>query len=514
MERTGRGTGRGRNAPSLWHRVLLCAAALLLAAGTPAAAQSPPACTVADPCAKPRRPGEVAIVLLGDSGYGEGGASEWGGHAQAAVARQMEALCPRPDLVFFLGDNIYWGGSPDLFGPRFDTMYRNLFDAEGHRVHAALGNHDVKGCQVAAEPGFASGETCVEALERAVREDVKRDVAPTRPESALAAEAGEVAARWLAPEVRERASKTPAIDCPSAFDAGYEQSQATSGTCYASDALRHTEFGFVRRGETPLRYYTVDWPGTQPTGAQGAAAAAAEPRVRVLVADSNTLDVGGGILEPPPVPHPRSETPAMRSDTLQLLWMENQLRTAPEGAWTFTLMHHPPFSPRGCVFKFLGQCIGGHDDEIALREQLRAAWGAANADRSNGAHHPDMVFTAHNHFYARTRSVDGLGYPAAQPGTGVRYVVTGGGGAPLYRQGPLHARYAAGGTFHHFVYMRLLPEVAFFWAIDDRGQVRDSGCFHKGETIDRCIARGTSTSGTLACGQPATADATCATPAP
>lgn len=489
-------------------RAFLAALAAVLAIAAPgtAGAQPPPACAVADPCTEPRRPGEVSMVLLGDSGYGEGGASEWGGHAQAAVARRIDAVCPRPDLVFFLGDNIYWGGSPDLFGPRFDTMYRNLFDADRRRVHAALGNHDVKGCQVAAEPGYAAGATCLDALESAVREDVSRDAATATPGAAQAAEAGELAARWLAPEVRERALQVPLADCPSAFDAAYEQSQAVGKACYASAALRHSEFGFVRRGEIPLRYYTVDWPGA----AAGPDREALEPKVRVLVADSNTLDVVGGILEPALAAHAAPEQKTRRTDRLQLLWMENQLRTAPEGAWTFTLMHHPPYSPRGCVFKFLGQCVGGHEDEHALKPQLRSAWGGGDDERSNGPHHPDFVFTAHNHFYARSRSLDGMGYPGAAAGAGVRYFLTGGGGAPLYRQGPLHARYAAGGSFHHFVYMRLQQEVAFFFAIDDRGRVRDSGCIRRGETVDRCIAKGTFKSDTLACGEPQSTDRACA----
>src|SRR5205814_138584 len=163
----------------------------------------------------------------------------------------------------------------------------------------------------------------------------------------------------------------------------------------------------------------------------------------------------------------------------QLLWMENQLRTAPAGAWTFTVMHHPAFSPRGCVFRFLGHCVGGHDDEAGLKAQLQGAWGPAADDRANGLYHPDFVVTAHNHFYARTRALDGLGYPTRQDGAGVRYFVTGGGGAPLYRQQPLHSRYAVGGSFHHFVYMRLQPGTAFFWAIDETGHVRDSGCLHR-----------------------------------
>jgi hypothetical protein len=230
--------------------------------------------------------------------------------------------------------------------------------------------------------------------------------------------------------------------------------------------------------------------------------------VRVLVADSNTLDVLGGLLAPPAGNGPH------RTDALQLLWMENQLRTAPEGAWTFTVMHHPPFSPRGCVFRFLGQCVGGHDDESTLKAQLLQAWGPAANDRDNGRYHPDFVFTAHNHFYARTRALDALGYPTTSAAGGVRYFVTGGGGAPLYRQQPLHARYAFGGSFHHFVYMRLQKDVAFFWAVDDGGHARDSGCLRRGETLDRCIAQGTYTSATLVCGEPAAGEGSCPAPRP
>ena len=62
--------------------------------------------------------------------------------------------------------------------------------------------------------------------------------------------------------------------------------------------------------------------------------------------------------------------------------------------------------------------------------------------------------------------------------------------------------------------MRLQPDVAFFWAVDDRGQVRDSGCLHRGEAIDRCIARGTFTSATLGCGEPATGEGSCPAPTP
>jgi hypothetical protein len=62
--------------------------------------------------------------------------------------------------------------------------------------------------------------------------------------------------------------------------------------------------------------------------------------------------------------------------------------------------------------------------------------------------------------------------------------------------------------------MRMQPDVAFFWAVDDSGQVRDSGCLRRGETVDRCIARGTYTSETIACGEPPSSAGACAPLAP
>ena len=50
--------------------------------------------------------GEVRLVFLGDSGYGQG-FSEWGTHGQDAIAQRLANLALPPDLVFFLGDNIY-----------------------------------------------------------------------------------------------------------------------------------------------------------------------------------------------------------------------------------------------------------------------------------------------------------------------------------------------------------------------------------------------------------------------
>lgn len=461
------------------------------------AAPAPARCGTPDSCATGARSGELALVFLGDSGFGEGGSSEWGPHSQAAVAKRLEALCPRPDLVLFLGDNVYWRGSPDLFAPRFDTMYAPLFDVEQRRVHAALGNHDVKGCQLSLRSAIGGGETCGDALARLVVEDVKRDLVPGSP--------------LLSAPVMDKARTVLRADCPPAYDLAYEQAQDSGTSCYATEALRHQPFGYGVRGGNPLRYYSIDAPMAAP------AAGVAAPHARILVTDSNTLRRGPGpapgatteqVLKPGKAGGEEAVTPVGRWDELQGLWVENQLRTTPAEAWRIVVMHHPAYSPRGCAFKFLGSCVGGHGDDEALQRALFGAYITPESQDAPATYmddRPDLVIGAHNHFYARSRALAASGYPARDEEPGVRYFVTGGGGAPLYRVMPLHRRYATAGAFHHFLYVRLRQDTAFFWAIDESGRVRDSGCFRRGESTDRCIAAGKFTDDVVECGEAAPA---------
>jgi hypothetical protein len=196
-----------------------------------------------------------------------------------------------------------------------------------------------------------------------------------------------------------------------------------------------------------------------------------------MLLDSNTLNVGGGMLQP------RNGLP--REDQLQLLWLHNamaQWLPAPgetHRIWKLVAMHHPPHTPRGCACRAFGKCIGGHGDELGLREQLNKVFEDHEP--------PDLVLAAHNHLYARSHPLDAAGNPTRGKG-GVRYIVTGGGGAPLYAVTGRDNRWAKTLEIYHFLYLRLTPAAAFFWVIDAGGHVRDSGCFEKGSSIDHPLS--------------------------
>jgi hypothetical protein len=78
---------------------------------------------------------EVRIAFVGDAGTGES--------KQRAVSDQMVKAAP--SYVFLLGDNIYAEGSRRDIQSKFDDVYAPLL-TKGVVFHAALGNHDVTGC--------------------------------------------------------------------------------------------------------------------------------------------------------------------------------------------------------------------------------------------------------------------------------------------------------------------------------------------------------------------------------
>ena len=479
------------------NRRRVAAAALVLAAvlvpRAPAAATrvAEPPVAVDRGCPTERaQDGEVRLVFLGDSGYGEG-SSEWGAQGQDAVARQLAKLKLEPDLVFFLGDNVYWRGSPKLYKARFDDVYDPLI--RGCKAHVALGNHDVKGCRAVLES--KGWESCLADLRSATEMDHKaRYLRQGLKEDEAAAKAG-IAAE-SAGKLTEEAIQTQRGNCLPGDATAYEDEVAGRTTCNAAAALAHTQFGFgsVEKGTPPSplrqRYYSIPWPlarVTPPAGAEEPAAPATRPLVDVMVLDSNTLDVAGGLLG--------ERQGRRREDRLQLLWFRNAMEQWPPAPgethriWKIAAMHHPPRTPRACICRLFGRCMGGHGDQPGLVAQL--------AEALEGRDPPDLVFAGHNHIYARSLPLDRSGRPETTGTGGVRYFVTGGGGGPLYAIEKMDPRFPVSFHTYHFVYLRLTADAAFFWTIDAGGKVRDSGCFEKGSNVDHPLAGSFSYSNSL-----------------
>ena len=306
-------------------RVTLAAAALAAPAQAAPPTVKSPSDVVGRGCPPERaQDGEVRVVFLGDSGYGTG-VSEWGAHGQEAVANQVNNLALKPDLVFFLGDNIYWQGSTDLYKARFDDMYDPLI--RECRAHVALGNHDVKGCRAVQE--YEQWESCFTELRTSLVADLKaryqrqgmsEEEATARAETEAAAEtSGELAVEAVSARKR---------NCIPGDASAYEM--ITTGSCNAEAALSHAQFGFgsVEKGDPPAsqrqRYYSIPWPlpQTTPSGQPDDPAPVKEttPLVHVIVLDSNTLLVDGSVL---------GQTSPPREDRLQMLWLRSQMRRWP-----------------------------------------------------------------------------------------------------------------------------------------------------------------------------------------
>jgi hypothetical protein len=90
----------------------------------------------------------------------------------------------------------------------------------------------------------------------------------------------------------------------------------------------------------------------------------------------------------------------MNTTRINRTWLEKALEAADGDAFTIVAMHHPVFSP------------GKHGSTPGLRPELPRLFRAAGVD---------LVLAGHDHLYSVTRVL-----------RGIRYVVTGGGGAPTY----------------------------------------------------------------------------------
>jgi predicted phosphodiesterase len=108
---------------------------------------------------------------------------------------------------------------------------------------------------------------------------------------------------------------------------------------------------------------------------------------------------------------------SLEPGSAQYAWLIDDLKTYANRKWKFVFMHVPLYSS------------GLHGSDVRLRKILAPVfeqYGVA------------LVFSGHDHLYERTKSIGG-----------VTYIVSGGGGAPLYNLGPAQWM-AAGETVYHF----------------------------------------------------------------
>ncbi len=120
--------------------------------------------------------------------------------------------------------------------------------------------------------------------------------------------------------------------------------------------------------------------------------------------------------------------------TAQRTYLENRLSEASQdpNKWLIVYFHRPPYS------------WGGHGSDYAVRQ--------AFCDVMEN-HHVSVVFNGHNHFYQRTVPING-----------VTYIVTGGGGAPLYTPGQ-SSLVAYAEACYHFVLIKATAEKLTIQAI-------------------------------------------------
>ncbi|MEM6959711.1 MAG: metallophosphoesterase, partial [Myxococcota bacterium] len=130
-------------------------------------------------------------------------------------------------------------------------------------------------------------------------------------------------------------------------------------------------------------------------------------------------------------------------DSAQLRWLRRRLDEGSDARFTFVVLHHGPISS------------GRHGGHEGMREQ-----GVPELLRDAGV---DLVFSGHDHMYERGDS------------EGYRYIVSGGGGAPLYG-----------------VNRRLESQLAFvpayhYLRIDiDGEELRMTAKLPEGETLEAC----------------------------
>lgn len=129
----------------------------------------------------------------------------------------------------------------------------------------------------------------------------------------------------------------------------------------------------------------------------------------------------------------------MDSNDVNMDFLRRATRAEEGDLWTVVAMHHPVYSPGD-----------GHGSEPGFRPKLPRLF------RERGV---DLVLQGHDHIYAVTKEL-----------RGIRYVVTGGGGAGLYgcTSQPFSARCV---ERHHFLYVTATATELTVQAVPPRGKV-------------------------------------------
>ncbi|MBI3980111.1 MAG: metallophosphoesterase [Chloroflexi bacterium] len=146
----------------------------------------------------------------------------------------------------------------------------------------------------------------------------------------------------------------------------------------------------------------------------------------------------------------------------QYRWLAADLASTAQ-FWKFVFLHHPPFSS------------SKHGSSLELREALAPLFERLGVD---------VVFAGHDHNYERTIPIQ----LAGPGGRAVTYVVTGGGGAPLYPAGRSDFT-AVSRSISHTV--RLLVDGPRFIleAVDSTGAVFDRWILNRGTDLAPSVRR-------------------------
>lgn len=128
-------------------------------------------------------------------------------------------------------------------------------------------------------------------------------------------------------------------------------------------------------------------------------------------------------------------------------WLDEDLSKS-HAKWKFVFYHFPTYN------------AGGHNSR----------WGRRILTEVFRKHHVDIVFTGHSHLYERTKPIMSSYDESKWP---VLYIVTGGGGAPLYELAPADYIAAAKKAYHDVV-VDIDGDKLSLAVVDEKGEKFDS----------------------------------------